>query len=293
MDYFLVSTPLQYCNAYNIHVDGRKTLVFLGDFHGAESFYKRLESSIYWDNKVWFISYRKVFSYLRKMLNKDDRLFIDSDYGLQTNIMLSRLKTKEIYVYEEGTGSYRNDLLRARCSNKILYKFLSRLGNKEHFGGSKRVKGIYLYDHTKHISNVPDFKGNRFSFRKGFVDNLKEVYSEILTKEEKVEYKSLVRGKTVCMYITNWKYNPRIDNIFRKLKETSENGDVVFILKPHPRLEGFSNNFEFDIVLPNSVMVEFILLTFKEFAVDLMVYHEGSSALLYLDGINNKTLDAI
>lgn len=293
MDYFLVSTPLQYCNAYNIHTDEPKTLVFLGDFHGAELFYKRLCSNIHWEHRIWFVSYRKLFSYLRKRLNNNDRLFIDSDYGLQTNFMLSRLKTKEIYVYEEGTGSYRNDLLSARCSNKVFYNLLSLLGNKEHFGGSKWVKGIYLYDHKKHISNVPDFKGSRLSFRKGFVDNLKEVYSEILSEQEKVEYKNLVKGKSVCMYITNWKYNPLIDDLFRNLKETSENEDILFVLKPHPRLEEFSKNFEFDTVLSNSVMVEYILLIFKEFAANLVVYHEGSSALLYLDGINNKTLDAI
>lgn len=292
MNYFLVSTPLQYCNAHNIDVEGAKTLVFLGDFHGGAEFYTKIKNSIYWEEKFYFDSYRQLLSFLKKVINASDKLFIDSDYGLQTNWMLSKIKTKEIFVYEEGYGSYRNDLLSARCKSKILYRFLKFLGNKEHFGDSKFVKGIYLYDLPKHKRHVSDFRNQRFSFRKPFVDNLNEICDEILTVEERREYQEMVEGKSVYLYLTNWDYNKNIEHLFQDRKK-SETGDTLLILKPHPRIKQFSSEFEFDLVLSNNVMVELILLTFHKFAKELFVYHDGSSALLYLTDINNTIIDAI
>jgi hypothetical protein len=292
MNYFLVSTPLQYCNARNIEVEGKKTLVFLGDFHGALEFYERIGDSVYWDEKIWFGAYRKLLSFLKDVINKSDRLFIDSDYGLQTNWMLSKIKTNQIYVYEEGTGSYRNDLLSARCKSKSLYRLLKFLGNKEHFGDSKFVRGIYLYDIPKHNLSVPDFKNQRFSFRKPFVDNLNEICREILTADERKKYQEMVAGKSIYLYLTNWNYNKKIERIFQNRKNLNE-GNTLFILKPHPRIKECSSDFEFDLVLSSGVMVEMILQTFQDFAKELFVYHDGSSALLYLTDINNTIIDAV
>lgn len=292
MNYFLVSTPLQYCNAHNIDVEGAKTLVFLGDFHGATEFYEKIKSSVYWERKFCFGTYRQLFCFLIREISEDDKLFIDSDYGLQTNWMLSRIKTKEIFVYEEGYGSYRNDLLSGRCKSEILYWFLKFLGNKEHFGDSKFVKGIYLYDLPKHSLLVSDFKNQRFSFRKPFVDNLNDICDEMLTIEQRREYRVMVEGKSVYLYLTNWHYNKKIEHLFQE-KRNLGNDDIIMILKPHPRIKKFSSEFEFDLVLSNNVMVELVLLTFHKFAKELFVYHDGSSALLYLTDINNTIIDAI
>ncbi|AIM39170.1 hypothetical protein KO02_22660 [Sphingobacterium sp. ML3W] len=290
-NYYLVTTPLQYCNAINISTEGINILIFLSDFEGANTLFDRIRNSTYWDSTYSFSTYNQAFEFINRNVSIEDYLYIDSDYGMRTALKLRKIKTKEIFVYEEGTGTYRSDLISATHPNKILVMLLKFFGVSEYFGGSRFVKGLYMYDVAKHEKLVPDFHKTRLRFRRSFLDNLELIKMDLISKEQRDFYKKLVAGRDVHLYLTNWNYNIKIDKILTDNRNEMKNENALYLLKPHPRLINSEFEFVYDSILSNSALVEILLIDFKKFSKSLTVYHEGSSALLYLTDINQKRID--
>lgn len=290
-NYYLVTTPLQYCNAINIPTEGMNILIFLSAFEGSDALFERIRISTYWKITYSFNSYDQAFDFINRNVDVEDYLYIDSDYGIRTSLKLSKIKTKEIFVYEEGTGTYRSDLISASHSNKILVKFLRLFGVSEYFGGNRFVQGLYMYDIEKHKKLVPDFNKKRLSFRRNFLDNLELIKKDLISKEQRDFYKKLVEGRDVHLYLTNWNYNNKIDKILTNIRSELKNENALYLLKPHPHLINSEFDFVYDSILSNSALVEILLIDFKKFSKSLTVYHEGSSALLYLTDINQKRIE--
>lgn len=285
VNYFIVTTPLQYLNVLNIETLGNKVILVLGGFINSEVFFSNIVNTKVWDEAHYFENYNDMFKYLIEIINRKDKLFIDSDYGLVTNNKLRKIKTNEIYVYEEGIGSYRSDLV-SRERSWLKKNVLLFLGNKEFFGGSKYVKGIYIYDHERHIKNVPSFNKERLHFKNRFSEQLKSNISNFITDNLIEKYKTLVKNKEVVLYITNWNYNKQIEKYIENIKK--EDNSKLLILKPHPHFNDFNQiKIKFDDIVSGDILVEILLTLLKEFSKDFLVLHENTSSLQYYPTINN------
>lgn len=286
MNYFIVTTPLQYLNVLNIDVVGKRCVLILGGFCNSEQFYNDIVvKNNLWDLYKYFEKYNLLYQYVIQNVTNEDKLFIDSDYGIITNNKLRKVKSKEIYVYEEGVGSYRSDLI-SKNRSWLKKNILKIFGNKEFFGGSKFVKGIYVYDHEKHINKVPDFDKERLHFKNPFSVQVERNISNFLSTDLIEKYRSLIRNRDVLLYITSWSYNVEIENYILKKNQGAEK--KIIILKPHPHFKDFDKiQIQFDDVVKGEILVEMLFILLKEYSKDFVVLHENSSALQYYSSIKN------
>lgn len=290
MNYFIVTKPLQYFNCLNIKTYGKRVLIFVNSFYNANEFFIKTNEAHNWDNSFFFNCENSAYKFIYKSLNKDDTLFIDSDYGITSLLRLCRVKTKEIYVYEEGVGSYRDDLL-SRHNYSYVKNFLYKLfGVKNHMGGSRFVKGLYIYDVQKHIQMVPRFKNKRLSFEHSFIENLSLNTNFLLDNDRINFYSEAFKDKDVHLYLTSWQFNEKIVAIFDKIRDESILSSVAFIIKPHPHMKSIDFNYKFCHVIPGDLMIEPLLQILSNKSSKLVVYHENSSCMQYLPNIENYNL---
>jgi len=287
MNYFLVTKPLQYCNATNIsfNVEGKKTLLIVDAFSEASTFFDNLLKLNYWDEMFFLQDYISAYKYLSKKVLKSDTLYIDSDYGLKKGIRLYNIKTKNIYVYEEGIGSYRNDLRSSQKGSRIVDLLLKLIGAKEHLGGSRFVRGIYVYDHAKFNNLVPNFKNKLYHFPNTFHDNLSLLRSHLYFQIDYIRniISRLPQDKVLCIYLTSWKYNNKIESFIDK--------NEYWIIKPHPHLKSIDIPHQyFDYIMEPNIFVEFFFSELLNAGIVFRVYHESSSALQYFPEINEFKL---
>lgn len=287
INYFIVTKPLQYCNATNVSfsVTGKKHLLIVDLFYGADIFYQNILKLNYWDDIIFLCHSKIAYRYLADKISKIDNLFIDSDYGLKKGLWLSRIKTKNIYVYEEGLGSYRNDLRSYKNGSRIIDFCLRLLGVKEHFGGTKYVRGIYIYDHERFKKTVPNFKNKIYSFPYNFHSNLNVLKEHFHFQIDYINniISNLPTNKELCIYLTSWNYNKNIEKFFKE--------NEYWIVKPHPHIK--YDNFDvnkFNIVVKADIFIELFFNELLDKKITFVVYHENSSALQYFPNIKQIEL---
>ncbi|MDF2832917.1 hypothetical protein [Chryseobacterium indoltheticum] len=291
ISYFVVTKPLQYFNATNIsfNVEGKKILLIVDSFFDASTFFDNLLQLNYWNEILFLSDYKSAYKYLSKKIVKADNLYIDSDYGFKKGIRLYSIKTKHIYVYEEGIGSYRNDLRSSQNGSRIVDFFLKIIGVKEHFGGSRFVRGIYVYDHAKFNNLVPDFKKKLYHFPYTFHDNFSLLRNHLHFQIDYIKevISKLPKDKIICVYLTSWKYNSGIESFINENKNKNE----FWLLKPHPHLKSIDIPSQyFDYVMKANIFVEFFFSEIIREGIVFRVYHENSSALQYFPEINEVLL---
>ncbi|WP_312390636.1 polysialyltransferase family glycosyltransferase [Chryseobacterium sp.] len=285
-NYFVVTTPLQYLNALNIETSGERVIFLLGGFVNSEKFYSEIVEKGNWNKTYYLCDYNKMFQQVISSVEKKDKLFIDSDYGRATNSKLKYIKTKEIYVYEEGIGAYRSDLI-SRDNGWLKTKILKILGNKEFFAGSKYVKGIYVYDHQRHKTSVPNFSKERLHFKNNFSVQLENNIESFISQDLIEKYKEFFKNQEVILYITNWHYNLKIESYIENLIK-KDNSEKLLILKPHPHFKDFEKiNLKYDDVVSGEVLVEILFTLLKKYSNNFVVLHENSSSLQYYPKINH------
>lgn len=285
-NYFVVTTPLQYLNALNIETSGERIIFLLSGFANSEKFYSEIVEKGNWNKTYYFYDYNKMFQQVISSVEKKDKLFIDSDYGMVTNRKLKHIKTKDIYVYEEGIGAYRSDLI-SRDNGWLKTNILKTLGNKEFFAGSKYVKGIYIYDHQRHKTLVPNFSKERLHFKNDFSVQLENNIESFISRDLIERYKELFMKQEVILYITNWNYNLKIEDYIENLIKKEEKNRLL-ILKPHPHFKDFEKiNLKYDDVVSGEVLVEILFVLLKKYSNNFLVLHENSSSLQYYSTLNN------
>lgn len=288
VSYYLVTKPLQYVNATNIEDNRNKVLLLVDKFYESDKFYRALISNKYWDKVVFFPNdsnnndnILKAFDFLKKNAKYNDYIFLDNDQSLKKNVWISKLKCRNIYVYEEGVGSYRNDLSkqgRLKLLKIIMYKLT---GLKHHSGGSKFVKGLYVYDINKHKNEVVNFHNERLCFKNNFTNHLKSIEHHFdFQLKEVLELIDLCRNKSIVLYLSSWTFD---DNIYKILSEIDSD---FRILKLHPHIQEKKNYPKFDFVLSNGILVELFILKALESCKSVTVLHYNSSALQYIDHPN-------
>ena len=175
-DVFIVTKPLQYLNATNISTLNKKNCLLVNNFKDANLIYKKIsELSNYWSSVFYFEKSADAYLWVIKNKGMVENLYIDSDYGVQKHFYLVRLyKHINIFVYEEGIGNYKGNLNNNSFIGNLKKTFNSLLGNKDFLGGSKYVKGIFLYDCHKHRIVYPNSNKKLFHFDKSFLNHISD-----------------------------------------------------------------------------------------------------------------------
>jgi len=275
--YVVFSKPLQFFNAFNIpDIDESCTFLMTDSFTGARQLYHKLKMDI--GLNIYFFDNAKLsYEWLIKNSKNGDYLFINSDYGVLQTYWLYYLRKRNIYVYEEGVGTYRMDLMNKSSVIKSVLRFL---GFKSYFGGGRFTKGIYVYDINKYLVSKPNFSKLVKDFRMDFLSHLKEFKYKYLLNSDKDKISKLNKKK-VYLYLTSWKYNNKIIDLIPN--------DYIKVIKPHPHVNSLdlSKLDSFDVVFGGEGMVEFLIYDLLQITSELVIAHESSSALLYLNSGDN------
>lgn len=285
-NFFFVTKPLQYINCLNIATVGPRILLLINNFYNAEKFFEKAQKSNLWAKTLFFTSETEAYKYIYKNIVKEDSLFIDSDYGFRTSLKLSKVRTKNIFVYEEGIGTYRNDLLSSNDYNFIKRELLRLWGVKEYMGGSKFVKGLFVYDHERHKKNVLDFSKERLSFRADLLTAILENQIHFIDEGIIKHYVKLVKNKEVVLYLTNWKYNEEIEKFIMNSFEINDN--TIILIKPHPSFKDYDKiNIQYNEIISAEILAEILFILFYEHSKQFIILHENSSSLQYWSSLNN------
>ncbi|MGG5905538.1 hypothetical protein, partial [Sphingobacterium daejeonense] len=152
---FIISKPLQYFNVCNIEDFSLKVLIIVNAFNGAEKLFLDIKNkSNYWDEVLFCNNYSEAFYSIRN--NSYDKLYIDGDYSFSMIKELRKFRSIEIFVYEEGIGTYTNNIRNIVQQNKygrgsffqkikwsLTSIFFKLNGHENYHGGFSGTKGIY------------------------------------------------------------------------------------------------------------------------------------------------------
>ncbi len=281
---FLVSKPLQFLISQSIlgQLDKNEeyTLLVVDGFSDSLGFsYRVRECELGWSEIEWFPSKKHAFRFIEKC--NFSKVFIDSDVGFVNLISAFRVKCKKfktkIFVYEEGVGSYRNDLYRG--FRKAILNFL---GAGTNFGGCIFTSGIYLNDPRRYLKKFPSYyrkcrkikisvhetieaSVSKYIYIFNVVNLFLSPYSESSTKD-------------CSVYFTSW----NID--YCVIEELLEFENDKYI-KLHPHLKDKKVNFkgsEKIHYLPSQVPAEIVVMLLRNKYRKISVYHHDSSLILYI-----------
>lgn len=278
---FLISKPLQLmialCIVQQGQWDTKPVFVILDAFNGAREVAERLLNEFdRFQLPVFFTSRQAALTFLKK--EKFDHLFIDSDVGLKNFLMLASQKLANhgilIHVYEEGLGTYRNNLYVG-----IKKKIFNLTGVGASFGGCRFVSSVYVFNTQEYIDNIPEnsvkvneIQGNLSKFIATNRDALKRLF-------EFSGVNSGSKSNSHCaVYLSNWRVDKEFISYFKLLQ-----GDVF--IKPHPHLRNCS---EFDGVrsIGANVPAELVIGDLMEVYEFVRVFDNHSSVRRYVSGHN-------
>lgn len=232
---FVVTKPLQLIFTVAIirqlNVADRSCIIITDSFSGSEGVAERLRS-VDWDlSRVGVLFCRdrsKAEQIVADMGAK--KIFVDGDVGVRRFLIL--LKTQicinrpEIWVYEEGHGTYRTDLY----SNSKRAIFAS-LGVGTHFGGSSLAKGLYVLAPDEYDKAFPHHKKEVHQIESAPYDTIKRDFTAWC---EIFSYVPITNTgqKTCALYLSSWVIDPIAIERLKKMP-----GDIF--IKPHPHIRNF------------------------------------------------------
>lgn len=235
------------------------------------------EHLIYEANKIWDsvkVVPTKEDAVKEAAKTNAKNILSDGDVGLSFYFAyLGKGRGKNLYVYEEGIGTYRNDLV-ASFFKRAVFKLI---GAGHCFGGSRFNKSIFVYNKNLYIKNtgIDKCKELKISFPAHIRKNY-ERYNEYFKTKIDPD-----KNKRAAIYLTNYEFNPKnIDAIRNKYQ------DHRIILKPHPHLK--SINIRDVLILDSGLPFEILALRLLEVYEDITVIHHGSSASKYCNTLPIK-----
>lgn len=280
---FIITKPLQFLNCTNIEDSNTKVCMLCKHFADVDLFFSTIKNhSIFFNCFLLFNSKILALLYVIFHQNRYNKLYIDSDYGLNIRFLLLFLYSIEVYTFEEGYASYT--YLRKPNSpyNKILLKITTFFKIKNWSGGSCKVLGVYLYDHDYFKKNIT-LKSYHFlkTFKEPFYKHI--INSSFLEYSSKQIDFSQFKNKKLVIYLSYWDFYPEINTLLEKYP------DHYKILKAHPNIVDVPNHITeiFDYTIPTNLLFEYFLFKVIDISKSTHIIHHGSFALHYLN--NFKT----
>lgn len=275
MNFFYISKPLQYLVFLSIIEDmnlKNKDIILMvnGAFYDSDCITNKI--STYSEFPVnYFNGY---FGFIGLILSSNTkRLFLDSDVGFKKFIFLLILKAfkrnLQIYVYEEGTGTYKKSFYRG-----IKKLFFKKIGVGTHFGACKFTDGIFCYDKklfTTIFGNDINVHQINVSLASSIKKNNRLLFQIFDSKAIIFEQNT----NNACLYLSDWDFNY---SILKKVNIHTEH----FYFKLHPH----NNNFikiENAICIENSYPAEMLIVKLCENYCKVKVFHHDCSVERYIE----------
>ncbi len=267
---FIVTKPLQFMIADMIarqenegeHIDFLVVDLFAGASDFVERF-NRLDREN--QRAIYFAEQRAAYAHAAEA--EYGIVHTNCDVGFRIYQMLKRFKGKSVRVYEEGVGTYRNDLY-----SGFKRRLLHGRGIGTVFGGSDIAQFIYVFDPASYYQRVQGIRAIPVKIDgsvAGYVSENRTILSHLFGAGDQEP-----SDKSATVYLSDWDVDQRIVARLRK--------EDPFFLKPHPhRKESLSG----EDVLPGGVPAEVLITILAQAYRSLTVYHHGSSAAHYLAGM--------
>ena len=286
-DVYVCSKPLQYFNVRNIDYEStarEKVLVIIGFFRDAHSFFekvKQLDDS--WTEVLYFDSMFQFDRYL--FTHPAETLFAEIDVSFIYGIFHKLSRFKRMYVFEEGFGAYRN---RMDDSKGLKRKINQWTGAGDHVGYAKFLTGQYLYKPDLYRQLYPDYAKELRSFRRPFMERLREELPMFLNFSTGHEEFLTLRGKSIGIYITNHEIN---EKILATLEAERERFDLIYV-KLHPHIQETIALKDHPVkIIQSNIMVEFLFILLLDNGNKLTIFHESSTSIIWFQNlVENRNL---
>lgn len=249
------------------------TFLFVDSFSGAARLHEKMrEVNCSHFKSSFFVDHSS--AYIEAGRARCDRLYIDSDVGLRKYMQLILLRLRNphvnVAVYEEGLGTYRDDLY-----SGVKLKLFRFLGAGVYFGGSCFVDEVYVVRLDEYVKRFGSGKARKIVGR--VMDLVSDPWVEKLFQgvgELKVVPK---RSESCTVYLSDWHVREAVLNSI----SSKARGDLFLKLHPHLRLENMQFN-EFRVI-PSAIPAELLLSRLASIYANVVVYHHGTSAKFYCD----------
>lgn len=291
VDIYICSKPLQFVivkDVASMQVSNNDRILYIiPSFKDAEDFIKRVK---YLDNTWKEVRVRRNFArvLLSMIACNIENIYVYTDMSINLGLF-SKLKQCNIFVYEEGCGSYMNQIWRKKgFFYQLLDKFLG-VGNQ--LITSRFLAGAYLYYPQLFQIMRAQNKVPIFQIKSSFLEGINANLPILCDLSYLDSYKELqVRNKTILLYITEWELDQKI---IKYIEESASEYDYVYI-KPHPHIRKKINYNKVNvIVLEAEVMAEIIINKLLKQGNDLTLIHNCSTSVLYfLGNVQEKRHDA-
>lgn len=280
-DLYIASKPMQI--AVSTILAGNQVkqsiLIVVDMFYGARDVYQKIKLSGKWA-EVYFVKNR-FQSFFKSVSLKPKNTFIDGDIGTRLALYITMFKflsrTKELYVYEEGIGTYRNDIYPFGFKRSLLEFF----GISTVFGGSWFCSGTYVFEPEKYREKVTirSKKHKVIGIKDSMQDYCERDFEE-MSQIYNFDYNKLPPGRNCFLYISDWQINQQI------LGSDNSNFDVK-IIKLHPNIKCEFEKDGYNVV-PNNVPAEVLICALAQKYKSVYVIHHGSSVAHYMNYENVK-----
>lgn len=277
---FIVTKPLQLMIAMSLMdqlgLKADSDILVVDAFASAEDVARRLRKYPGYGSVVFCEDHRKAYRIAQS--RHYHHLYIDTDVGLYKYAQLAFIKAlyreKIINVYEEGVGTYRNDLYRG--ARKY---FLDLIGAGTYFGGCSLISKIYAYKLEEYNVklNAPH---NRVEEITKPLEQFIFENSAILNDVFNVGELEKVITSSMCyeechVYLSGW-------NIDYSIMGELERLPGLKLFKPHPHIKNARKNEGF-LSVPAYIPAEILFVNLLEKFKKINVYHHGTSASRYIN----------
>lgn len=283
---FITERPTQAITATIISLNNKSarsiTIYVANCFNDAKGITQRL-SEVHKDlTYIHSDSYNSAFE--SAISKRPDVLFIHWDVGFRTQNILKRVKkenpTIKISVFEEGIGTYRQDIYPRL--KKLLFQICKLPIN---IGGSRHTDEIYVYNVNQYEYNATkkpiSIKPIPKKLDEYITSNIKNL-SYIFNFSDFLDSLNKSPDENCFIYLSNWNFHIEEINKFKCL-------DGALVLKLHPHCQVQIKD-EKIYIAPSSVPAEVLIILASQIFSRVTVYHNNSSTEMY---INNKNIEFI
>lgn len=290
-DVYICSKPLQFFNIKNIGkievTPCNSILVIIDGFQNAKEYADRIRMyDDYWNEVVFLKRFADCYRWLLK--RKIRNLYVDNDMSWFFYGMSFFNRINNLYVYEEGIGTYANMTEYEEVNLCRKSSWARRLGRKLmgmglHIGDSRYCKGVYLTKPYLYNSKFCSTKGRGFVM--SFLDNLQKNEELFLRLTGGLPEELEVSEKSILIYVTDWNIQ---SEILSKLFKESPQYDICFI-KPHPHIKQIEiKEDSFVKVLNTPVMMELVISYLLKRNNRITIWHQYSTSVVhFLDHIES------
>ena len=218
---FVVSKPLQFLVVLGILEQvkfDQISIIIVHNFFGSIDVYKRINENLNLNLKCNVHESKSSFDAIIFASNNNvSDLFIDSDVGFRKFLMLAFFKARNfrssIGVFEEGIGTYRNDLYQG-----VKRKLFRLSGIGVNFGGCVFVSKIFIFSPSRYLKNV-NANFNKVTEISYSINYILNKYKEFLLSifPEFIPIRPV--SKNAVVFISDWEFNqdilnrPNIENL--------------------------------------------------------------------------------